>query len=87
MAKLRGSLSPTMHEMADQMHPVAQPPPPTTRANATPTLDDARKVQAGIQPDSQGNKRPMSQHGSTGGISIGNPLSAAADIIKNIRKR
>lgn len=75
---------PTMAEHADELHPVPSAPPKTTAANASPSDYDARKIQRSI---ANPNPQKFTGKGTTGGIAIGNPFTAAADIVKNIRRR
>lgn len=81
--KLRGTQSPTMHEMADQMHPVD--PPATTPYTASPSDYDARKIQRNIMQD--GKPPKFTGKGTRGAPSIGNPFTAIQTVVKNMRTR
>lgn len=75
MAKIRGSLSPTMHEMADQMHPVA--PPATTVNNASPSINDARTIQRKVM---RGGAEAPPAVNARAPQTIGNPFTAMQKI-------
>lgn len=71
---------PTMAEHADEIHP----PPPTTRNNATPSLNDARTIQRDVMRSGAPAPKPVNARAP---LTIRSPFTAVQTVIKNTRRR
>lgn len=87
--KLRGSApeksTESMHDMADRMYGTQpEAPPPTTPYTASPSMQNARAIQRKIINEGKTPKPVPDARGPS--IPIGNPFTAASDLVKRWNK-